>query len=303
MRKINKFLKTIVVCLFAAFVVMTNVSVVANATELNPESSSVAIVEISGYDIDGGMLEAGKQITINLTLHNTSTSSAAGSVLMTMSSTSNMLYPVYGEDNQVYVGTIGAGSSKTVSVPVSVSSSFSGDSLDLVCEFDYETSGMSMSNTASIAIPTSGGSTIGVKDIDVSSHAIVNAKSLLSFSYVNQSNINITDAKLLVDGNVSSDSETIELDTIYAGKSYSNDYYVIFTEAGNQDVSITLTYTDSNDEVIEMDLGTFSVNVTKETVTTSTTGTSPIIKWVGRVVAALMMLAAVATVVIYIKKR
>ena len=215
-----------------------------------------------------------------------------------------MAYPVYGSGNQIYVGTIGAGKTKEVAVPISISSSFVGDAVDLTCRFSYTAGTQNMTNESTIIIPKSGGSTIGVKSISVSSHAIVNGKSLLSIGYINQSGSNITDARIVVDGNVSNSSKTIKLDTIYSGKSYSQDCYLTFKEAGEQDVSVSLVYTDVNGEETTMDLGTFGVSVSKEAVLEEDNNSlSTILTWAGRAIAAVAVIGDLATAFMFIKKR
>ncbi len=324
MKNLNNILKKITVCLFAIICIGTNMSMVANATELGAtaaeiveeaaaqattvsepvEGSVAAIIEVQDYTIEGGMIEAGKEITVNLTLHNTSSTMAATSVLMTLSNSTASLYPAYGSDNQVYVGNIGADKTKTVSVPMTIGANFMGDAVDLICRFDYAAQNTRLSNTATIVIPRSGGSTIGVKSIDVSSHAIVNGKSLLAISYVNQSSANITDARLIVDGNVSNPSKEIKLDTVYAGKSYTEDFYVTFKEAGNQQIQVSLAYTDIDGQQNVTDLGTFDVTVSKENVDDGAeSGLTGILTLVGMGVAGVVLLLAAATVFIYIKKR
>ncbi len=299
---IKSIIKKVTVCLFALVCLSTNFAIVANADEV--DGSSTAIIEIQDYTVEGGMIDAGNEITVNLTLHNTASNASASSILMVMTNSTNSLYPVYGNDNQIYVGTISAGGTKTISVPLTIGEGFVGDAIDLSCEFRYETSGVGVSNIATIVIPTSGGSTIGVKSIDVSSHAIVNGKSLLSLTYVNQSSANITDAQLVIDGNVSSSSKVIKLDTVYAGKSYTQDYYVTFKEAGNQEINISLQYTDISGETVVTDLGTFGVSVSKEdTEGSEIKADNPILKMAGRGIAGVMFLAAVASIVLYIKKR
>ncbi|QFJ53916.1 hypothetical protein [Pseudobutyrivibrio xylanivorans] len=313
----KSFIRKITVCLFAVVCLGVNFGIVANATEVEApqpetsqeavssvEGSQIAIIEIEGYTIDGGMIEAGKEITVNFKLHNTATDMAARSVLMTMSNSTGAIYPVYGNDNQVYVGNIGAGKTKEVSVPLTIGSNFTGNAVDLSCNFEYETADARMTNTATIVIPTSGGSTIGVKSIDVTTHAIVNGKSLLSFNYVNQSSSNITDAELVIDGNVSSNSKRIKLDTVYAGKSYTQDYYVIFTEPGDQEVNVSLTYTDTDGETVLTDLGTFSVTVSKDNnVEAVDDSLSLILRWVGLGIAGVVGIIAVVVIALYIKKR
>ena len=63
MRKINSIIKKITVCLFAVICLSSNYAIVANADEV--EGSDVAIIEIQDYTVEGGMIEAGKDITVN----------------------------------------------------------------------------------------------------------------------------------------------------------------------------------------------------------------------------------------------
>ena len=302
MRKYNNVLKKIMVCLFTVLCLGANAKMVANATEV--DGNAMPIIEVQDYSIDGGMIEAGKQITVNLKLHNTSSAASVGSVMMTLSNSTGSLYPAYGNSNQIFVGSIGADDTKEVSVPMVIGNNFMGNAVDLTCQFDYVAMSNRLNNSATIVIPTSGGSTIGVKSIDVSTHAIVNGKSLLAFSYVNQSSSNITDAKLIVDGNVSSTSKEIKLDTVYAGKSYANDYYVIFDEPGNQTINVSLQYTDTDGSQSVTDLGSFDITVSKESITEDNlSGLNPIIDIVGKVIAGLVAIVAVGAVLVYVKKK
>lgn len=307
MEKLRNNLKKIIVCLFACLYVGGSMSMVANATEVENgtvEGSVVAMIEVQEYSIDGGMIEAGKEITVNLTLHNTSNNMSASSVMMTLSNSSGTLYPTYGNANQVYVGNVSANGTKTVSVPMTIGKNFTGNAVDLTCQFDFVAQNTRLSNVASIVIPTSGGSTIGVKSIDVNSHAIVKGKSLLAFSYVNQSSSNITDAKLVIDGEVSSTSKEIKLDTVYAGKSYNNDYYVIFDKAGNQTINVSLIYTDLDGEQTVTDLGSFDVTVSSEDTTeVEGAGIMHILEVVGKAVAGVVAIIAAASIFVYVKKK
>ncbi len=299
MRNISTIIRKITICLVAFVCFFSELTILADAA-----GSTAPIIEVQEYTIEGGMIEAGKEITVNLTLHNTAENMMAGSIMMTLSNSTGTIYPVYGNANQVYVGAIGADKTKTVSVPLSIGENFMGNAIDLVCQFDYETNGVGMQNVSTIVIPTTGGSTIGVKSVDVSSHAIVNGKSLLELSYINQSSSNITDAKLIIDGDVSKKSKEIKLDTVYAGKSYTQDYYLTFNKAGNQKINIVLQYTDIDGKEIVTDLGDFDVTVTRESTTVEKDNSAAfIIKWAGRGIALLAIAFALLSCVSYVKKR
>ena len=277
-------------------------NVIQTEAELNADSK-VAYVEVEKYTIEGGLLESGNELTINLTVRNISSVAAAESLVMTMSSESSMIYPKYGTDNQIFIGKLLPKESKTISIPVTVSSKFEGDATDFSCRFDYLSLDNKISNTSSMIITTSSGKGLIVKSMDLSSHAILNGKSLLSISYSNKSNGNITDAQLLIDGNVAAESKIIRLDTVYAGKNYTKDYNVTFTKAGNQDVSVKLVYTDVTGERLQADLGSYSVTVSDEVTARRGSTTSKALLWGGRALAGIVLLVAFVFGFIYFKKR
>ncbi|MCR5557047.1 MAG: hypothetical protein K6F75_05755 [Butyrivibrio sp.] len=307
MKKILFAVKTSVCCLLAMLLVLFNTKIVAMAVEEDTQQlagATVAFVEIANYDIAEGIVEAGNDVKVNINLHNASSSIVANNVIVTLSSNSGMVYPTYGSDNQVYVGSIGANKTSTATVPITISPEFRGNAIDLICTIGFESRGARLSNTATIVLPTSNGSALAVKSIDVSPKATVYGKSLLSVNYVNNSADSINDAKLTITGNVDNDSKVIDLGAISAGKSYLKDYYITFVQTGAQNVDITLTYSDANGETVETNLGTYSVNVENEGSTSSESAqTNGYILLAGQIVSLIAMVVSIILIIVYIKKR
>lgn len=308
MKNLLFVLKTSVGCLLAIYLFFFNISTVAKAVEADESQqmsgSTVALVEISSYEISEGIIEAGRDVKINVNLHNASTTTNAHNVIVTVSSSSGMVYPTYGHDNQVYVGTIGPNKTSTATIPVTISPDFNGNAIDLTCSIAFESRGTRLSNVATMVLPTSNGSALAVKSIDVSPKAIVYGKSLLSVNYVNNSADSINDAKLIITGNVDSDSNEIDLGAISAGKSYLKDFYITFVETGSQEIEISLTYSNSNGEVVATDLGTYNVNVEAEgAAAADNTSDNTNILWIGRGVSLVAMIAALCAIIVYIRKR
>ena len=325
MKKICLELRLFVIGLFAITYLGANGKIIALATEEvaveentaeeeNAEKAedsedesamNVALVEVSNYDITDGILAAGKDVSIVLTLHNLNREKDAHSVMLTISNEDGMIYPSYGNDNQTFVGQISAGETVDVTLPVTVSPQFTGDAIILDCQVDYVSEEEVLSNSSKIALMTFGGSKINIRSIDVGTNAIVNGKSLVSINYSNKSNANITDARIVVDGNVSDECKEIELGAIYAEKSYSKDLNVTFTQPGNQSINLKLVYTDGAGEHVETDLGKYSVTVSEETIVENKTDNTDddILYWGGRGLAGVLLLIAVIMVVVYIRKR
>ena len=308
MKRVNYIFKACMGCLLALFLVIAHFDVLALAAEEEAEETKEpafnSVVEISDYWIDEGFIAAGKEANISLTLHNANKHSAANGLAVQFTSNSGMVYPAYGNDNQFYVGTLEAGESTILSIPITVNSNFNADYADFTCYLSYETGGSRITNQLSMILPSANISSVAVKSVDVSAHAIKNGKSLLSINYSNNSTENINDAELVIDGNVSETSRNIKLDTVLAGKNYTKDFNIVYTQEGQQTITITLRYTDANGEQVETELGTYDVVVDKEHVSEVVEQSENVtLKWIGRAITIGGLAAVFVAILIYIKKK
>ena len=309
MKSVFAILKNTVICLLTVSYILAGTTLVAGATEDTTAevitSANVALIELESYEITEGSVKADKDVIVTLKLHNVNSSASATNVILTVSSNSGMVYPSYGGDNQIYVGNISAGGTKEVEVPLTISSSYNSGVIDLVCNYAYTSSSRQLSNTSTIVLSSQMNNSLELKKLGVSKSATVNAYSLLSISLVNNSSYDVTDAFLTVEGNVSDTTKTIALDTIYSGKTLTDDCMISFTESGDQSISISLTYTDSEGDQVTNFLGSYTVSVEEETVSAvdSDSADNTALVWGGRAIAAVFILIACAAVVLYVKKR
>lgn len=302
-KRIKYYIQGISCCLF--LVAFLSCSLVAHAEEdVDQNLKFNSVVEIERYEVEGGHIEAGKETNITLTLHNANKRSQANSLAVIITSDSGMVYPSYGNDNQFFVGTLEAGESTDLIIPVVINSKLTGDYVDLICELVYECGGNIIRNTSTIVMPTQNNSSLVVNSLSVSAHATVNGKSLLSVNYTNSGIDSIKDAAIEISGNVSDSTQLIDLGTIAAGKSDIKDCNIIFVQPGEQDIVIKLKYTDVNGTYRETDLGTYRVNVTEEleSVAESNEENSSLVL-AGRIIALVASIFATITVFVYLKKR
>lgn len=304
--KIIDMLKSFVIGAIVCCILFICIKVPAYAVEEEDvkEMSFNSVVEVESYSVEEGFIEAGKEATVNLTLHNANRRTSADSIFVTVSSNSGMVYPTYGNDNQFFVGSLEADGTANVSIPIVVSSSFVGEYVDFTCNIIYVSSGKQITNTATMILPARYSNTIIVSSVEVSPRAVVNNKSLLSVSYYNKSSENVNEVSLNISGNVSESTNTIDLGSVLGGKSYTEDCNVVFTESGDQTITIMLNYTDIDGEQKQLDLGTFKVYVDDENNSTvlENAGNKGR-KVLGLFIAALAATAAVVVSVIYIRKR
>ena len=226
-----------------------------NATEI--ASADSAIISVEAYEIEEGVLVAGEEVTINLTIKNNSAVTDAQNVMVTFDSANYALMPVYGEGNQVYIGNIPAGVSKDITLRAAVNRAYNADAAQLKCYFSYASGSSSLNNTTTIIIPTYISGNLIADSTVVAGNATVGVNSLVSVKYKNASSVDITDAKLVIEGNIQEDSKEIELPTAAAGKTYTGDYYVNYLESGIQTLKIQYQYTDAQGNAFVTDCGEY----------------------------------------------
>lgn len=304
MKRKNKTLAVSLSYLLAAFIFFMNSVITAYAVEDENETLSYnSVLEVESYEVEGGYIQTGKENTINLTIKNANTYSSANNLVAIITSASGMIFPAYGNDNQFYVGTLQGGASKTISVPVVTTSQLLEDYVDLTCQLVYETGGRQITNTSTMVLPTQNISALAVNSLDVSTRALLNGKSLLSISYSNNSSENVNDAVIFVDGNISEDTREIDLGNLVAGKSYTKDYNIIFTQAGEQVITVYIKYTNADGEYVENEIGSFKVNVDNENVSEFNVQTAnPMLDMIGKIIAIGAIMVAAIAALIFLKK-
>ncbi|SFC62169.1 hypothetical protein [Butyrivibrio sp. YAB3001] len=298
----NKFVTFFHACILSLLIfsyVVADNAIVVSASEVES-----AVVVVEGYSLGDSMLQAGKDVDISFTLRNTSNTASATNVVMSLSNNEGMLNPKYGSGNQIYVGSISPGATKEVTASVSVSSRFKETSANISVKIDYITLNNQRTNSVDIFIPATGGTVISINSVSVSPRATVKGKTLISVEYTNNTGADILDAKLLIDGNISDDSKELSVGTISAGRHYSKDLYVVFTEVGDEQISISFSYSVGEGESKLIDLGNYNVRVSEAK---NTTNTDEAVDYrfvlIGRIIALLAGCVALLVLIGYVKKK
>ena len=280
--------------------------ITANAAQLS--SAESAVVDIETYEVEEGALNPGEQITLNLKVKNNSEITDAKNTVITFESMDGALAPIYGDDNQIYIGTVPAGQTVSVMIEAVVSKQYKADATQLKCYFTYVSGATALNNTVVINIPTNVSGVLQAEAINVAENATVGVNALVNVRCKNGGTVAISDAKLMVTGNVQEDNKEIQLPVIGEGKTIAEDYYVSFTESGIQNLQLELQYTDAKGNVCTVDCGEYKVNVTNkvsgtgyDAVVEQVEGTSPAVLKVILLGAVAFMAAGVTLG--YFKKR
>lgn len=247
------------ICMICSLLIPNAISYAAGMA-----SADSAVIDIETYEVTEGSLNPGEQITLKLKVKNNSDVSDAHNAVISFEATNGALTPVYGDDNQIYIGTIPAGQTVDVVLDAAVSKQYNADAAQLKCYFDYVSGSSVLSNNVTINIPTQVAGNLLVESTVVSENARVGINTLISIRCKNAGTTTISDAKLLVTGNVQDENKEILLSSIGAGKTLAEDYYVSFTESGIQNLQITYQYTDMKGNVCTIDCGEYKVNVAND---------------------------------------
>lgn len=279
---------------------------VAHATQM--ASADSAVVDIETYEVVEGGLNPGEQITLKLRVKNNSDVSDARNAVVTFESINGALAPVYGDDNQIYIGTIPAGQTIDVVVDAVVNAQYNADAAQLKCYFTYVSGVVALSNTVAISIPTNVSGNLIAESVVVAENATVGVNSLVSIRCKNEGTTAIADAKVVVNGNVQEENKEIALATIGAGKTLAEDYYVSFTENGIQSLQIELQYTDEKGNMCTVECGEYKVNVTSKVSGTEYDAVVEQVEGTSSVMLKAILLGAAALMIIgvtlgYFRKR
>lgn len=278
-----------------------------NAAQL--ASAESAVVDIETYEVEEGALNAGEQVTLNLKVKNNSETTDAKNAVITFESMDGALAPIYGDDNQVYIGTVPAGQTVSVMIEAVVNKQYKADATALKCYFTYVSGASALNNTVVINIPTNVSGNLLAESVVVAENATVGVNALVSVRCKNAGTATISDAKLLVTGNVQEDNKEIALPVIAEGKTVAEDYYVSFVESGIQNLQLEMQYTDVKGNVCIVDCGEYKVNVVNKMA--GTTGYDAVVEQVEGtrfVMLKLILLGAAACMAAgitlgYLKKR
>lgn len=271
-------------------------------------SAESAVIDIETYEVVEGTLSAGGQITLKLRVKNNSDVSDAHNTVVTFESANGALAPVYGDDNQIFIGTIPAGQTIDVVVDAVVHSQYKADAAQMGCYFNYVSGVVALSNAVVISIPTNVSGNLTVDTVNVAENATVGVNSLVSIRCKNNGTYAIADAKLIIAGAVQEESKEIALPTIGPGKTVAEDCYVRFAEAGVQDVKIEVQYTDSKENVCIIEGGNHKVKVTSNIDESGYDAVVEQVEGVGSMVKKIVLLGAATLMIMgvmvsYFKKR
>lgn len=264
-------LKTILFCLLLLTSIVTNSADVFAAKTTQQVTTdtdySKSRVILSSYEIIEGKAKPGEQITLKITLKNTSLTKNAEKLLITFTSQNGEVYPILGETGQLYMDSIESNQEKEALINMKISDKVDVDHVLVNFNIEFYDAQFGYStNSTYIALPIQEENLLEVNNLTVGEQTKKDAKTLVSVKYSNTSATEaITNLVMHIDGDISEDQKEVLLGEVGAGKQLYTDYYVTFDKAGEQKLVIYFTYTDESSNTYTSPSTEYVVQVADET--------------------------------------
>lgn len=212
-----------------------------------------------------------KDSIMTVTLTNMSHSVNVSDVLLTYESEKDVVVPVDGQANQAYIDAIAAGASATVEFPVAVKNAGSTSTrVDFNIEYVDSATDVQKSNKAFTVLDlTSVSGNLTISNVSFPREGYLYEKGLVSFTYKNATDSDISDLKLIVSGLNDGGVETYNVGDVKAKKTGYFETYLSFNTLGSRDVVVAYSYTTADGEDIVSE-GTIYSTYVSERITEDT---------------------------------
>lgn len=197
----------------------------------------------------GGTIAAGDEFSLQLTFRNTSPRIGVENIVMSVETGDGL--SITTASNTYYYASLGAGKSRTQSIPmrVAVNANPDGARIDLAFRYEYVDGGTRSSASASerLSIPIYIPDRFSVTEPEMELIGVQNEEISVSLPYVNKSRVEVSNvsAKLMYDEEtVFCEQPHVNLGNFEPGKSGTIDFYFMPLEAGDGTVTVQISYED-----------------------------------------------------------
>lgn len=203
---------------------------------------------------------------ITVTLANKSNSVAVTDVLLSYEADKDVVVPADGQSNQAFISSIKASGTATIELPVVIKAGGNTSAkVEFTIEYVVSSTDVSKSNKSFIMLDlTSAGGNLTVSNVSFPREGYLYEKGLVSFTYKNTTESDISDLKLIVSGLNDGNVETYTVGDVKAKKTGYFETYVSFNTVGNRDVVVAYSYETADGETVFTDGTLYSTYVSEK---------------------------------------
>ena len=217
---------------------------------------------IESYEIVDGQMAKGEEFTIQIKVRNTNLYANAFNVITTFTLETDNVRLIDTTANQKYDAAIPAGQIVAYEYQCEVMDHYDMDTMIMNFSFSYEDKyGRNYSNTSMITPKIDKSCVLEINSLAVAEKATVGAKALVNVRYSSTGALPVKNAVMIIDGNIIGGRKEVELSELLNNEQRTVDYYVNFSEAGEQVLTIGFQYFDENGTMYELEQKEFKVEV------------------------------------------
>ncbi len=210
-------------------------------------------VIVSSFDYGGSSVAAGSEFDLAVTLKNTSKNLAIENIVVTLDGGADFI--LNGGTNTFHFDKLGAGDTHTVSVPYKVVPTItsSANSVAIGVKYEYVDQKRRIPTTADlqVSVPQYQPDKFELGEPVVQMEGYVGEENSITIDYVNKGKSEISNVEATVEGDVDSYMPTQKLGNFESGKSGTIAFVVTPLNEGENEVTMTISYEDSNGNVKE----------------------------------------------------
>lgn len=222
-----------------------------------------AKVLLTSYEVTKGKVIEGGSIELALTFENASKNLDAEDIVISMETADSLIYPVYGESNQIYIDKIPVKGKKVVKVKCDIAPSLKeAHAIKMNFTIEYtDKNNRSNKNNTFVLLPAVQECVMSIKSLSIGERATKGSKLLISVVCANIGIVEIQNVVMNIEGDILEDQKSVNIGNIAVNGQQAFDSYVNFQSTGTQILKINFKYTDAEGHKFKTEVEEYKVEV------------------------------------------
>lgn len=216
--------------------------------DANTVDSPVPNIIITRFDYGGASVAAGSGFNLSFKFKNTNSKISVENLVATVEGSEGLT--LNGSSNTFYFEKVGAGSQKTIRVPMKASRTITGSAQPVSVSFKYEYVDKGkrtpVTSEQKITVPVYQPDRFEISKPTLPVVVYAGEETSLSMNYVNKSKGEISNVEAEIEGNIESVTPFQNIGNLEPGKSGTIVFAVTALEPGEAEFTIKVTYEDGN---------------------------------------------------------
>lgn len=226
-------------------ITLSAMGISVHASAIQSLGGTKARVVMESFVVSDDMVVPGENFDLSFTLRNPSKVNSVDSVVLTFTNDIELVSPVYGQPDQIYIDSIPAGGMKNVKVTLKAADQILTSSIKFDIDVTY--ADLESSNNLdkiSIQLPVTTKSKFEIQNVSFPQKVYAGTKTRMHITYKNAGVDDLYNITMNIESANAGNNQQVSLGSLIAGKVSYAEAYVDFKNIGEQVAKITFTYED-----------------------------------------------------------